>query len=189
MGPVRALVSCTGDPCQKSSDWLEDLFGGFGPDEWLGVFVPSLGPGADIGLEGLDGGVAATADELIGDEAEPALDLVDPAGAGRGEMHMEAWMFDEPGVDRRRLVGAVAVTDQMHVQVARDFGVDLGQELPELNRSMPPVDRGDDGPVGDVERGEQAGHAVTDIVMGAPLGHPGHHRQHRAGTSCLLYTS
>src|SRR5450759_752514 len=98
------------------------------------------GPGADVGFEGPDGGVAASADELVGDEAEPALDLVDPAGAGRGEMHVEAWMFGQPGVDRRRLVSAVVVTDQVHVQVVGDFGVDLGQELLKLNRSMPPVD-------------------------------------------------
>jgi len=34
--------------------------------------------------------------------------------------------------------------------------------------------------VGDVERGEQAGHAVPDVVVGAPLGHAGDHRQYRA---------
>jgi hypothetical protein len=55
-------------------------------------------------------------------------------------MHVEAWMFGQPGVDRRRLVGAVVVTDQVYFQVVGDFGVDLGQELLELNRSMPPVD-------------------------------------------------
>ena len=39
----------------------------------------------------------------------------------------------------------------------------------------------DHGAVGDVERGEQAGDAVADVVVGAPLGHAGHHRQHRLG--------
>src|SRR5664279_6104302 len=76
-----------------------------------------LGPGADVGFEGLDGSVAASADEFVGDEAEPAFDLVDPAGAGRGEVHVEARVLGQPGVDRRRLVGAVVVTDQVHVQV------------------------------------------------------------------------
>src|ERR1019366_6621229 len=167
-----------------------DLFGGFGPDEGFGLFVPSVGPGADVGFEGLDRLVVAAADGLVGDEAEPAFDLVDPAGAGGGEVHVEAGVLDQPGVDRGRLVGAVVVADQVHVQVVGDFVVDLGQELLELNRSMPPVDRGDDGPVGNVERGEQVGHSVTYIVVGAPLGHPGHpghHRQHRAGTSQGLH--
>jgi hypothetical protein len=40
---------------------------------------------------------------------------------------------------------------------------------------------GDHGAVGDVERGEQVGRAVPDIVVAAPLGHAGHHRQHRLG--------
>ena len=99
------------------------------------------------------------------------------------EMHVEAWLFDQPSVDRRRLVSAVVVTDQVHFQVVGDFVVNLGQELLKLNHSMPPVDRGDDGPVGDVERGEQAGHAAAQIVVDAPLGH---HRQHGAGTSQRL---
>src|ERR1035437_4739616 len=99
------------------------------------------------------------------------------------EMHVEVWLFDQPSVDRRRLVSAVVVTDQVHFQVVGDFVVNLGQELLKLNHSMPPVDRGDDGPVGDVERGEQAGHAAAQIVVDAPLGH---HRQHGAGTSQRL---
>jgi hypothetical protein len=35
--------------------------------------------------------------------------------------------------------------------------------------------------VGDVEGGEQAGRAVPGVVMGAPLEHAGHHRQHGLG--------
>src|SRR5674476_673604 len=38
---ANELVCCTGNPCEKSSDWLEYLFGWLGPDEWFGVFVPS----------------------------------------------------------------------------------------------------------------------------------------------------
>ncbi len=37
---------------------------------------------------------------------------------------------------------------------------------------------GDHGAVGDAERGEQAGDAVTVVAVAAPLGHAGHHRQH-----------
>lgn len=38
----------------------------------------------------LDTLVHASADELVGEVAEPALNLVDPRGAGRSEMHVEA---------------------------------------------------------------------------------------------------
>ena len=42
------------------------------------------------------------------------------------------------------------------------------------HRAVAQVHRGEDhGPIGDVERCEWAGHAVTDIVVGAPLGIPG----------------
>ena len=37
----------------------------------------------------------------------------------------------------------------------------------------------DDEARGDVERGEQRGRAVADIVVGAPLRDAGHHRQDR----------
>ena len=51
---------------------------GLGPGEWLRVGVPVLDPGADVGFEGLHALVHAAADHLIGQEAEPPLDLVDP---------------------------------------------------------------------------------------------------------------
>ena len=39
---------------------------------------------------------APAADELVGEQAEPALDLVDPAGSGRGEVDMEPGMTGQP---------------------------------------------------------------------------------------------
>jgi len=38
--------------------------GSFGPDEWFGVLVPVLDPGADVGFEGIDTAMVAAADEL-----------------------------------------------------------------------------------------------------------------------------
>jgi hypothetical protein len=39
----------------------------------------------------------------------------------------------------------------------------------------------DHGAVGGVERGEEAGDAVAVVVVGTPLRHTRHHRQHRLG--------
>jgi hypothetical protein len=74
------------------------------------------------------------------------------------------------------LVGAVVVTDQVDVQLGGHSLVDRGQELLELGSPVLAVQFADHGPVGDVERGEQAGDPVAVIVMGPPLGHPRHHR-------------
>lgn len=38
------LVSCTGSSLEKSFEEAEDLFGGFGPDEWFRVLIPVLDP-------------------------------------------------------------------------------------------------------------------------------------------------
>ena len=75
----------------------------------------------------------------------------------------------------------------MHVQLVGHLRVDLGQELLELDGAVAPVQRGDDLPVGSVERREQAGHPVADIVVGAFLGHAGHHRERRLGAGQRLY--
>ncbi|WP_244288011.1 hypothetical protein [Cryobacterium flavum] len=51
----------------------------------------------------------------------------------------------------------------MHGQLDRDVGVDRVQELLELDRAVPDVN---------VEGGEEAGRAVTHVVMGAFSGMP-----------------
>ena len=64
---------------------------------------------------------------LVGEQPEPAFDLVEPGGAGRGEVQMEPWVGGEPGADRRGLVGGQVVADQMHVQFGGHVLVDLGR--------------------------------------------------------------
>jgi hypothetical protein len=126
--------------------------------------------------------VDPTADELVGEDSEPAFDLVDPGRAGRGEVQVEAGVAGQPGADGRRLVGSQVVADQVHVQLGRHSLIDRDEELAELDRPVLAVQFGDDAAVGDVERGEQAGGAVPDVVGGLSLRHAGHHRQHRLRT-------
>ena len=113
------------------------------------------------------------ADELVGEQAEPAPDLVDPAGSGRGEVDMEPGVTGQPGLDLGSLVGAVVVGDQVNVQLGRHGLVDGDQELLALGRAVTAVELADHGAVGDVARREQAGDAVAVVVMGAPLSHAG----------------
>ena len=60
-----------------------------------------------------------------------------------------------------------------------DLGVDRGEELAELDGAVAPAQGGDHGAVADLEGSEQAGGAVPDVVLGAFLGHAGHHRERR----------
>jgi hypothetical protein len=65
----------------------------------------------------LNAAVIGSAQQVVGEVGEPPLDLVDPAGVRRRVVHVEAGMLLEPANDRRALVGAVVVADEVHVEV------------------------------------------------------------------------
>jgi len=90
-------------------------------------------------------------------------------------------MAAQPFPDEGGLMGREIVADHVDLEPGGHVLVDPGQELPELRRPVVAVQNADDGAVGDVERGEQVGRPVPDIVVAAPLGHARHHRQHRLG--------
>ncbi len=60
-GEDDELVSCLVDSLAVSSDGVEDLVGGLGPDVGAGVFVPGVDPLADVGVQRVDGAVRAAA--------------------------------------------------------------------------------------------------------------------------------
>ena len=61
----------------------------------------------------------AALDLLVSEQREPALDLVKPGGAGRGEVELMARVAGEPGLDGRRLVGGVVVEHEMNFEIGR----------------------------------------------------------------------
>ena len=89
-----------------SRDCLEDGIGCLGPDEWLGVVIVGLNKGCDIGLELIDAAMDAALDLLVGEQGEPAFDLVEPGGAGGREVEVVARVAGELSFDRRRFVVA-----------------------------------------------------------------------------------
>src|SRR5487761_794438 len=81
------LVVCRGfgDPVEgglSAGDFVEDLVGGFGPDEGLGVVVPVGDPAVDPGFEFGDGGEAGVGQGFAAEHGEPALDQVNANGEG-----------------------------------------------------------------------------------------------------------
>jgi hypothetical protein len=83
-------------------------------------------------------------------------------------MHMPSRPFGNPVADQRRLVGGVIVHDEMDVEFARHRGLDLIQELAELDGAMATVALADNLAGGDVEGSEQRGRAMANVVVAAP---------------------
>ena len=62
----------------KPFDGGQDVVGGFGPAEGLGVGIAGVDVGGDGGLQRGSRAVSAALDLLVGEQREEALDLVDP---------------------------------------------------------------------------------------------------------------
>ena len=100
------------------------------------------------------------ADAVLGDQAEEALDLVDPGGGGRGEVHMEPLVPLQPRLHLGVLVRGIAVGDQVHVEVLWRLGIDPAEELEPLLVAMALHALADDLAGSHVEGGKQSGGAV-----------------------------
>jgi hypothetical protein len=92
-----------------SCEGLEDGIGGLGPDKRLRVVVVHLNEGCDVSLQFADAAMDAALDLLVGEQREPAFDLVQPGGARRGEVQVIVRVTGQPGSDRRGFVGGIVV--------------------------------------------------------------------------------
>src|SRR5436309_7691309 len=107
-----------------SGDFFKDL-GGLGlPDEGFGIDIVVLQVGLNGRLEISHAFEDAAANGILCNEAEEALDLIEPGGGGRGEVEMDTLMPSQPRLDVGVLVGGVVVDDQMQVQVLGGIAVD-----------------------------------------------------------------
>ncbi len=96
----------------KSGEGVEDLVRGFGPDEGFRVVIVDLQIAFDHGFEFAGAAEGAAADLLLGQRCEPALDQIDPGGAGGSEVHLEAGPLGQSIADKRGLVGTVVVHNE-----------------------------------------------------------------------------
>src|SRR5207245_3681512 len=115
-------------------------------------------------------GEGSAADLFLGQGGEEAFYLVDPGGAGRGEVEVIARVARELAAYAGMLVGAIVVQDEMHVELGADFAVDEAEELQELLVTMAGVAMTDHLAAGDIERREETGDPVAFVVVGASLG-------------------
>ena len=132
------------------------------------------------------------AELAVGQLGEPPLDQVHPAGTRGCEVQVKAGVAQQPLFDFRGLVRGVVVTDQVQVQAAGDGGIDELEETQELLAAVPAVVLGDHRPAGHIHGGEQAGRAITHIVMGHPrrvVGRIGRQRAVRSRAWIWLFSS
>jgi hypothetical protein len=106
---------------------------------------------------------------LLGNQAEPALDLIQPTRVRRREVHVRARPFGQPRFDFWMLVGRIVVDDQMHLEVRGHCAVNMIQEGDEFLMPMTRLALGDDLASGGIQRGEQRRGAVSDVIMGDTL--------------------
>ena len=156
---------CRGIVSAEAFDGSEDVIGGLGPFEGLGVGVVMTDEVHDVGAQSLDAAIDAAPDLLVGDEREEALDLIEPGRTGGREMDMPARPFGEPVADQWGFVRGVVVHDEMDIETARDGGLDLVEELAELCGAVTGIAFADDLARRDVECREQRGRAVARVVV------------------------
>src|SRR3990170_5079491 len=99
--------------------------------------------------------MSAALDLAFADQGKPALNEVDPRSRSRREVHVKARMARKPSLDRGRLVRAVVVQDQVHLELGRDIGLDGAQERQELFGAVTPMQFTDDMARGKVQRRKQ----------------------------------
>ena len=122
-------------------------------------------------------------DPLLRDLAEEPLHLVQPRAARRREMQVVLGVAEEPPLHRRRIVRPVVVQDHADLDpgLAGQLRVQIVEEVEELLVAVPAVASANHLAGGYVQRREQRGHPVTDVVVRGPLTLAGRHRQQRPG--------
>ena len=131
----------------------------------------------DGGLQVDDGMKDATLEALSGQGGEETLDSIGPGAGGWREMKDPAGVSLEPGHDLGMLVRAVVVEDGMDYLARRHLTLDGIEETDEFLVAMFLHTPTDDGSVEGIQRGEQGGRAVSDIVVAHGSGFAGFERQ------------
>src|SRR5262245_16373892 len=76
-------------------------------------------------------------------------------------------------------VGGVVIHDDMDIEAFGNLGIDLFEELQELECPVSLVAFADDEPRSDIKRGKQRGRTMPHITVRTTLGYARHHRQDR----------
>src|SRR5271166_3435746 len=120
----------------------------------------------------------AATDRLIGDQCKPAFDLVQPRAIRRREVQMKPWALGKPCAHPGVLVSSIVVADQMYIEVLWNVRLDVPQKAQKLLMPMLRLTLREHTAVRNIQRREQGGGAMTDIIVRDALDIPQAHRQH-----------
>ena len=98
---------------------------------------------------------------LLGDEAKPALHLIEPTGIGRSVVDVVARPTRQPGLNLGMLVGAVVIRHQVDVEPGRDAAVKMIEKREKFLVAMARLTQGNHLAVKGIECREQGGGAVA----------------------------
>ena len=136
---------------------------------------------ADCLFEGGDAVEGAAANSPRRDFGEEPFDLIEPAGARRGEVNVIIGVAREPPPHGRSLVRRVVVHHEVNLLpgLLVEPPVEMPQESEKLLVPVLPEALPDHGLGGDIEGCKEGGCAVTVVVMRPSLGRAGLQRQQR----------
>ena len=154
-------------------DGRQDLVGCLVPPERLGILVDGVDVLGDRPLQFAGRPVNPAPYLLVRQIGEEAFDLVEPRSGRWGEMNMPARTPDKAISDRLRLAGGAVVHDEVDLEVGRQVGLDVIQELAEFGGALAlgcpswPDRYGSCSPMGDPKSGSCGrARAISPVVDG-----------------------
>ena len=147
-------------------DGIEDGGSGLGPSEGFGrVPVVGLNEPADLIAQFAHAGESSSPQGTPLQLAEPSLDGIEPRGARRREVQVNARTGAQEVPNRFGRVRAAVVDDQVQGQLGRCRPIDLREELAELRGAMAPGEAAEDLAGRHVEGGVQIRGPVSLVVV------------------------
>ena len=113
------------------------------PDEWFGILVPLVQVVEHGFLKGANSSVTATTDASFRYLSEQPLHQIQPTPASRREMNVIPRVPRQPAAQFGDLTGAIIVHDEMHLEAAREIGLDFIEKPQEFLMTVPPITRAD----------------------------------------------
>src|SRR4029450_1526090 len=185
-GDTVALTQCSSALVVDISVGLEGS-AVVGPAERFGGPVVVGDERHHLGHQVLHGGELAAPEQPSGQDREEQLYLVQPGGMAGGVVGVEAGGGHEPPAGVAGDVGGAVVQHQVDLQLGRDLGVQVVQEVDEVGRGVAvKVGGGEDPAAVDVQGGQQDRGPVPDILVllgGRPAG-----RRRRGGPGAAAGT-